>query len=164
MTFADTLLATLIGALVGAVVGAFASWMFALDLKRRAAVEAQHARLDKAVAAVIRLLGDLDGSAQAFAFSAAYRSPVVPASLPHLPRQQLLSAILVARMASGDEEGPLLAVYEFVAQPHDERSGRRDVDHKNFARVLMEWRRGMISAKDATSQITASSAVVREHS
>lgn len=157
MTFGDTLLATLIGALVGAVVGAFAAWLFALDLRRRETEDSDRTRLDAAVADVVRLLGDVGGAGQAFMFAIQLGNPAVPAPPPHLARQQLLSATLAARMAAGDDEGPLLAVYELVTRKDDRTENRAAIDYEHAAHLLVQWRQGKVSTGDAQAQIAAGS-------
>lgn len=157
MTFGDTLLATLIGALVGAVVGALAAWLFSLDLRRRANDDGDRTRLDAAVAEVVRLLGDVGGAGQAFVFALQLGNAAVPAPPPHLARQQLLSATLAARMAAGDDEGPLLAVYELVTRKDDRTANRAAIDYEHAAHLLVQWRQGKVSTADAQTRIAAGS-------
>lgn len=154
MTFGDTLLATLIGGLVGAVVGALAAWLFALDLRRRETKDSDRTRLDSAVAEVVRLLGDVGGAGQAFVLALQLGNTAAP---PHRARQQLLSATLAARMAAGDEEGPLLAVYELVTRKDDRTANRATIDYEHAAHVLVQWRQGIVSAVDAQARIVAGS-------
>lgn len=157
MSFLDTFWATMWGALAGAVVGAFAAWLFALDLRRREARDGDRTRLDAAVADVVRLLGEVGGSGEAFMFAIQLGNPAVPAPPPHLARQQLLSATLAARMAAGDSEGPLLAVYELVTRKDDRTANRAAIDYEHAAHVLVQWRQGKVSTTDAQAQITAGS-------
>lgn len=157
MTFGDTLLATLIGALVGAAVGAFAAWLFALDLRRRETADGDRTRLDAAVADVVRLLGEVGGAGEAFMFALQLGNPAVSAPPPHLARQQLLSATLAARMAAGDDEGPLLAVYELVTRKDNGSANRAAIDYEYAARLLVQWRQGKISSEEAQSRISAGS-------
>lgn len=157
MTFGDTLLATLVGALVGAVVGAFAAWLFSLDLRRREAEDSDRTRLDLAVADVVRLLGEVGGAGEAFMFAVQLGNPAVPAPPPHLARQQLLSATLAARMAAGDDEGPLLAVYGLVTRKGDRSENRAAIDYEHAAHLLVRWRQGKISPADAQARISAGS-------
>ena len=157
MTFGDTLLATLIGALVGALVGAFAAWLFSLDLRRRDTEDSDRTRLDAAVAEVVRLLGDVGGAGQAFVFALQLGNAAVPAPPPHLARQQLLSATLAARMAAGDDEGPLLAVYELVTRKDDRTPNRATIDYEHAAQLLVQWRQGKLSTADAQARIAAGS-------
>lgn len=157
MTFGDTLLATLIGALVGAVMGAFAAWLFSLDLRRRETKDSDRTRLDAAVADVVRLLGEVGGTGEAFMFAIQLGNPAVPAPPPHLARQQLLSATLAARMAAGDDEGPLRALYELVTRMDDRTATRIAVDYEHAAHLLVQWRQGEISTSDAQAQITTGS-------
>lgn len=155
--FWDTFWATVCGALAGAVVGAFAAWLFSLDLRRRQAKDGDRARLDAAVADVVRLLGEVGGTGEAFMFAIQLGNPAVPAPPPHLSRQQLLSATLAARMAAGDDEGPLLAVYELVTRKNDRTASRAAIDYEHAAHLLVRWRQGKVSTADAQSQIVAGS-------
>lgn len=151
MTFVDTLLATLIGALFAA----FAAWLFALDLHRRTSKDSARARLDAAVADVVRLLGSVGGAGQAFIFAAQLNSPAIQAPPPHLARHQLLSATLAAQMAAGNEDGPLRALYELVARRGDQPDEHTGLNYTHAAYILVEWRQGKISVADAQMQIVA---------
>ena len=155
MAFVDNLLPSLIGALVGAGTGAFAAWLFSLDLRRREREENEFARLDAAVAEVVMLLGEFGGVVQAFDFAMKLRNPAVPAPPPHLARQQLLSATLVARMAAGQDEGPLLAVYGLITRSDDRTINRLAIDYEHAAHTLVQWRQGKLSAKHAEASISA---------
>lgn len=157
MMFWDTFWATMWGALAGAVLGAFAAWLFSLDLRRREAEEGDRARLDAAVANVVRLLGEVGGAVQAFDFSLRLNNPAVPAPPPHLARQQLLSATLAARMAAGNDEGPLLAVYQLVTRQDDRTANRVAIDYEHAAHVLVQWRQGKLSADQAVTKVTTGS-------
>ena len=150
MPFIETLLAT--------ICGAFFAWAFALDLGRRANKNADRARLDTAIADVVRLLGEYSGVAQAFEFATTLNSAAVPAAPPNLARQQLLSATLVARMAACKDEAPLLAVYEVLTTPTGESSNRLGTRYERIAHILVRWRQGELSTKDAEAQIIAGSA------
>lgn len=153
MTFQATVLATLIGACTGAIVGALAAWLFAFDLRRRERVDAGRTRLDAAVADVVRLLGEFSGAAQSFAFSVTLSNPAVPASPPHLPRQRLLSAVLAARMAAGDDEEPLIAVYDLVTRVDDRTPSTTAIHYEHAAHALVQWRQGKRSTSEAKGEI-----------
>lgn len=155
--FWDTFWATMWGALAGAVAGAFAAWLFSLDLRRRETEDSDRTRLDAAVADVVRLLGEVGGTGEAFMFALQLGNPAVPAQPPHLARQQLLSATLAARMAAGDDEGPLLAVYELVTRKDDRTANRVAIDYEHAAHLLVQWRQGTISTADARARIAAGS-------
>lgn len=157
MEFVDTFWATMWGALAGAVAGAFAAWLFSLDLRRREAKDGDRTRLDAAVADVVRLLGEVGGSGEAFMFAVQLGNPAVPAPPPHLSRQQLLSATLAARMAAGEDEGPLLAVYELVTRKDEKTATRTAIDYEHAAHLLVRWRQGKISTTDAQEQIAIGS-------
>lgn len=157
MTFWDTFWATVWGALAGAVVGAFAAWLFSLDLRRRETRDSERTRLDAAVADVVRLLGEVGGAGQAFAFALQLGNAAVPAPPPHLARQQLLSATLAARLAASDGEGPLLAVYELVTRKDDSTANHAAIDYEHAAHLLVQWRQGKVSTADAQAQIAAGS-------
>jgi hypothetical protein len=153
MEFVDTFWATMWGALAGA----FAAWLFSLDLRRREAKDGDRTRLDAAVADVVRLLGEVGGSGEAFMFAVQLGNPAVPAPPPHLSRQQLLSATLAARMAAGEDEGPLLAVYELVTRKDEKTANRAAIDYEHAAHLLVRWRRGKVSTTDAKEQIAIGS-------
>lgn len=155
MTFGATVLATLIGAFVGA----FAAWLFALDLSRRAAADAYRSRLDLAVAAVVTSLEEFNGAVKAFNFAIRHGNSAITAPPPHLARHQLLSALFVARIAAGDDDGPFVAIYNHVSSTEVEPSYRSSVDHDFIGLVLVRWCRGAITTKDATSQITTGSRI-----
>lgn len=155
--FWDTFWATMWGALAGAVVGAFAAWLFSLDLRRRETEDSDRTRLDAAVADVVTLLGEVGGTGEAFMFGLQLGNPAAPVPPPHLARQRLLSATLAARMAAGDDEGPLLAVYELVTRKDDRTANRVAVDYEHAAHLLVQWRQGKISTADARARIAAGS-------
>lgn len=155
--FWDTFWATMWGALAGAVAGAFAAWLFSLDLRRRETEDSDRTRLDAAVADVVRLLGEVGGTGEAFMFALQLGNPAVSAPPPHLARQQLLSATLAARMAAGDDEGPLLAVYELVTRKDDRTANRVAIDYEHAAHLLVRWRQGKISTADARARVAAGS-------
>jgi hypothetical protein len=153
VTFGGAFLPTLIGALVGAVAGALAAWLFALDLRRREGDEAERTRLDAAVAEVVRLLGEFGGAIQAFGFSVRLGSPAVPSASPQVARQQLLSAVLVARMAAGVDEGPLLTTYELITRQDDKSPNRLGISYEHAAHTLVRWRQGHIDSVEASATI-----------
>lgn len=157
MGFWETFWATMWGALAGAVVGALAAWLLALDLRRRETEDNDRTRLDAAVADVVRLLGDVGGAGQAFGFALQLGNAAVPTPPPHLARQQLLSATLAARMAAGDDEGPLLAVYELVTRKDDRTANRTAIDYEHAAHLLVQWRQGKVSTADTQARIVAGS-------
>lgn len=155
MTFQATVLVTLIGACTGAIVGPLAAWLFAFDLRRRERAETSRARLDAAVADVVRLLGEFSGATQSFAFSVTFGNPAVPAPPPDLPRQRLLSAVLAARMAAGDDEGPLLAVYDLITRVDDRTTSTKAISYEHAAHMLVQWRQGSVSASEARAGIAS---------
>jgi hypothetical protein len=153
MTFWDTSWATMWGALAGALVGAAAAWLFALDLRRRERQETDRSRLDAAVAEVVRLLGEFGGAVQAFDFSLRVGSPGVVAGPPHVARQQLLSAIIVALMAAGDDGEPLHATLALVTAQDEKAANRRLMEFEHAAHMLVKWRRGQTNTADAANMI-----------
>jgi len=155
--FWDTFWATMWGALAGAVAGAFAAWLFSLDLRRRETEDSDRTRLDAAVADVVRLLGEVGGTGEAFMFALHPRETRRARAAPHLAPQQLLSATLAARMAAGDDEGPLLAVYELVTRKDDRTANRVAIDYEHAAHLLVQWRQGKISTADARARVAAGS-------
>lgn len=157
MSFVDTFWATVWGALAGAVAGAFSAWLFALDLRRREGKDGDRSRLDAAVADVVRLLGEVGSSGEAFAFSLHLGNPAVQTPPPHLSRQRLLSATLAARMAAGRDEAPLLAVYELVTRQDGKTANRTAIDYESAAHALVKWRQGKVSTAEAQQQIVAGS-------
>ena len=90
-------------------------------------------------------------------FALQLGNPAVPASPPHLTRQQLLSAILVARMEAGDDDGPLLAVYELATRKDERMANRVTIDYEHAAHLLVQWRQHKISTADAQFRIAAGS-------
>lgn len=110
-----------------------------------------------AVAGIVRLLRDVDEAGQAFVFALQLGNATVPAPPPHLARQQLLLATLAARMTAGDEEGPLLTVYELAARKGDRTANHAAIGYEHAAHLLVQWRQDKIPTADAPARITARS-------
>jgi hypothetical protein len=150
VSFFGTFWSTLLGALVGAA----ATWLFALDLRRRERSRSHEDDFNASVARVIGLLGDFSAAVQAFQFTFVSQSDNIRADPPQIARARLLAAIREARIiAKGSEEEPIKALFELVTDQKDDTANKRGLAFEVASEALVRWRRGEISTNDATMQV-----------